>query len=116
MGMFSMFYGLYGGYWFAFQEQERGPVLIDTLIADGYQLQMRTSARFTYPEFNETIFARVPRGDMHEGDGRPGWVNDRENVAGLIDFVDRRDPARPFFAFMFFESPHARYDFPPESV
>ncbi len=116
MGMFSMFYGLYGGYWFAFQEQERGPVLMDTLIADGYQLQMRTSARFTYPEFNETIFARVPRGDMHEGDGRPGWVNDRENVAGLIDFIDRRDPARPFFAFMFFESPHARYDFPPESV
>jgi len=116
MGMFSMFYGLYGGYWFAFQEQERGPVLVDTLLSDGYQMQLRTSARFTYPEFDETIFARVPREDMHEGDGRPGWMSDRENVAGLLDFMDRRDPARPFFAFMFFESPHARYDFPPESV
>ncbi len=116
MGMFSMFYGLYGGYWFPFQEQERGPVLVDTLIDDGYQLQLRTSARFTYPEFDETIFARVPREDMHEGNGRPGWVDDRENVARLLDFIDKRDSARPFFAFMFFESPHAKYDFPPESV
>src|SRR5262249_17171765 len=42
MGMFSMFYGLYGGYWFAFQEQERSPVLMDTLIDDGYRMQLRT--------------------------------------------------------------------------
>ena len=116
MGMFSMFYGLYGGYWFAFQEQERGPVLVDTLIDDGYQMQLRTSARFTYPEFDETIFARIPREQLHEGDGRPGWVDDRANVGELINFMDKRDPARPFFAFMFFESPHAKYDFPPESV
>jgi len=116
MGMFSMFYGLYGGYWFAFQEQERGPVLVDTLIDDGYQLDLRTSARFTYPEFDETIFARVPREQLHEGDGRPGWMNDRDNVGHMLDFFDRHDPARPFFAFMFFESPHARYEFPPESV
>ncbi|MFI5316458.1 MAG: sulfatase-like hydrolase/transferase [Myxococcota bacterium] len=116
MGMFSMFYGLYGAYWFAFQEQERGPVLVDTLIDDGYQLDLRTSARFTYPEFDETIFARVPRAQLHEGGGRPGWQLDRENVAQMLDFLDHRDPARPFFAFMFFESPHARYEFPPESV
>jgi hypothetical protein len=117
MGMFSMFYGLYGGYWFAFQEQERSPLLVDTLIDDSYQMQLRTSARFTYPEFNETIFARIPRKELHEGDaGLMGWQNDRENVGALVDFMDKRDPARPFFAFMFFESPHARYDFPPESV
>ncbi|HTO53251.1 MAG TPA: sulfatase-like hydrolase/transferase [Myxococcota bacterium] len=116
MGMFSMFYGLYGGYWFAFQEQERSPVLMDTLIDDGYRMQLRTSAKFSYPEFDETLFVRVPRAQMHEGDGRPGWQCDRENVAGLLDFIDHRDPAHPFFAFMFFESPHARYEFPQESV
>jgi membrane-anchored protein YejM (alkaline phosphatase superfamily) len=116
MGMFSMFYGLYGGYWFAFQEQERGPLLVDMLIDDDYQLDLRTSARFTYPEFDQTIFARVPKDQLHEGDGRPGWMNDRDNVAHMLDFIDHRDPKRPFFAFMFFESPHARYEFPPESV
>jgi membrane-anchored protein YejM (alkaline phosphatase superfamily) len=116
MGMFSMFYGLYGGYWFAFQEQERSPVLMDALIDDGYQIEARTSARFTYPEFDETIFARVPREQLHEGDARPGWMNDRDNVGALLDFMGRRQPDHPFFAFMFFESPHARYEFPPESV
>ena len=34
----------------------------------------------------------------------------------LIKFIDTRDKSRPFFTFMFFESPHARYYFPPESV
>ena len=116
MGMFSMFYGLYGGYWFPFQEQERGPVLVDVVLDDHYQLDLRTSARFTYPEFDETIFARVPKAQLHEGGGKPGWVLDRENVGAMLDFFEHRDPARPFFAFMFFESPHARYDFPPESV
>jgi uncharacterized protein len=116
MGMFSMFYGLYGGYWFPFQEAERGPVLVDELLAQNYQLDLRTSARFTYPEFDETIFARVPKEQLHEGSGQPGWMLDRENVGAMLDFFTHRDPARPFFAFMFFESPHARYDFPPESV
>ena len=116
MGMFTMFYGLYGGYWFPFQEQERSPVLMDVILDDKYQLDLRTSARFTYPEFDETIFARVPKEQLHEGAGRPGWMLDRENVAAMLDFFEHRDKSRPFFAFMFFESPHARYDFPPEAV
>jgi hypothetical protein len=116
MGMFAMFYGLYGGYWFAFQDQERSPLLMDVLLDDGYQVDVRTSAKFTYPEFDETIFARIPRDQLHEGDGKPGWVNDRRNVGELLAFLKKRDRDRPFFAFMFFESPHARYEFPPESV
>jgi hypothetical protein len=116
MGMFSMFYGLYGGYWFAFQDQERAPVLMDVLREDHYQLALYTSARFTYPEFNETIFAGVPRAELHESKGREGWVEDRENVGKLLAALDARDASRPFFGFMFFESPHARYHFPPESV
>jgi uncharacterized protein len=116
MGMFAMFYGLYGGYWFAFQDQERSPLLMDVVLDDGYQIDVRTSAKFSYPEFDETIFARLPREQLHEGDGKPGWVNDRRNVDELLAFLDRRDRERPFFAFMFFESPHARYEFPPESV
>jgi membrane-anchored protein YejM (alkaline phosphatase superfamily) len=37
-------------------------------------------------------------------------------VTRLLADIDGRDPARPFFAFMFFESPHAQYYFPEESV
>jgi hypothetical protein len=54
---------------------------------------------------------------LHSIDGgAEGWQRDRQNVADLLKFIDQRDPKRPFFTFMFFESPHARYYFPPESV
>ena len=45
-----------------------------------------------------------------------GWQHDRQNVSRLLDFLYKRQPDRPFMTFMFFESPHARYYFPPESV
>ena len=117
MGMFSMFYGLYGSYWFSFLNEGRGPALLDVLLDGGYQTAIYTSARFTYPEFDKTIFRRIPRAELHEGDDHlAGWQNDRENVGRLLADIDGRDPSRPFFAFMFFESPHAQYYFPEESV
>jgi membrane-anchored protein YejM (alkaline phosphatase superfamily) len=59
----------------------------------------------------------VPAAQLHSlDDGRPGWARDRSNVTSLLNFIGQRDKTRPFFGFMFFESPHARYYFPPESV
>jgi uncharacterized protein len=93
----------------------RGPVLIDTLERRGYDLEMFTSASFSYPEFDSTVFAAVDRARLHEFSRGEGWQRDRENVGRLLESIDRRDPARPFMRFMFFESPHARYWFPPEN-
>jgi len=117
MGIFAMFYGLYSNYWFPFLDALRGPVLMDLLLKNNYQFGLFTSAKFTYPEFSRTIWADIDPSLLHEGDSKlEGWENDRVNVSKLLDFFDRRDPSRPFLAFMFFESPHARYYFPPESI
>ncbi|MCE9637075.1 MAG: sulfatase-like hydrolase/transferase [Planctomycetes bacterium] len=116
MGMFGMFYGLYGPYWFPILAERRGPVLLDVIRRDGYQMSAFTSAAFTYPEFDRTIFAQFPPDELHAYETGIGWKSDRKNVGDLLDGIDRRDPARPFFTFMFFESPHASYRFPPESV
>jgi membrane-anchored protein YejM (alkaline phosphatase superfamily) len=117
MGMFSMFYGLYGSYWFPFLAENRAPVLLDVLRAGGWDIEAFTSARFTFPEIDETVFAGVPRERLHEGNpDLLGWENDRDNVGKLLAAIDSHPPGQPFFAFMFFESPHARYFFPPESV
>lgn len=116
MAMFSMFYGLYGTYWFSFLHEQRGPVLMDAIIDSGYQTKMFSSAKFTYPEFDKTIFVRVPAEMLHEGEAQPKWRRDRENVDLLLDFIDKRDLSRPFMTFMFFESPHANYYFPRENV
>lgn len=116
MAMFSMFYGLYGSYWFDFLNTRRSPVVMDILQQQNYQMSMYTSARFSYPEFDKTIFSSIPRDSLHDNHTGEGWQRDRENVTDLIHFIEKRDPNQPFMTFMFFESPHARYYFPEESI
>jgi len=118
MGVFSMFTGIPGNYWFMFLKEQRGAALIDVLQKQNYQMSLYTSALFSYPEFEKTIFSQVPTGLLHslQESGGPGWQRDRTNVTRMLEFIDKRDTSRPFFTFMFFESPHARYFFPPESV
>jgi len=112
--LFSMFYGLYGNYWSNSLNEQRSPVLMDLLQKDDYQIDLYTSARFTYPEFDKTLFSRIPTEHLHEQPDSVGWKSDRINVSRMLDFIVHRDIAKPFMTFMFFESPHARYYFPPE--
>lgn len=118
MGVFSMFTGLPGNYWFPFMRDHRGAAIIDVLQQQQYQISLYTSAMFSYPEFDRALFSHVPAQHMQslQGNGKPGWMNDRQNVGDMLDFINKRNPAQPFFSFMFFESPHARYHFPEESV
>lgn len=118
MGVFSMFTGLPGNYWFPFLDENRGTALIDVLQQEQYQIHIYTSALFSYPEFSKTLFSKLQKNQMQElqPTGKLGWENDRQNVSDLLNFIDTRDKSKPFFTFMFFESPHARYYFPPESV
>lgn len=117
MGVFGMFMGLPGNYWFSFLESRRGAAFIEVLQQQQYQMQLYTSAKFSYPEFDKTIFSQVPSELLHDHNrASTGWENDRNNVDQLLSFIEKRDPSKPFFTFMFFESPHARYYFPPESV
>jgi len=119
MAIFASFYGLYGNYWFKFLDERKGPVLIDLLIENNYQMNMFSSAKFSYPEFDKTIFAKLPQSQLHDSSelesGLMGWKLDRLNVDKMIDFFEKRDKSRPFMTFMFFESPHALYYFPPEN-
>lgn len=117
VGVFTMFTGIPGSYWFPMLAERRGAAIIDVLKDQDYQMSFYTSAKFSYPEFDASIFSQVPTSQLHEiPGGQQGWEKDRANVTSLLKFIDSRDKARPFFTFMFFESPHARYYFPPESV
>lgn len=116
VGMFSQFYGLPANLWFPVLDARMGSPLIDVVQQQNYQLKLFTSARFSYPEFDKTLFVNVPPAQMVEDGAGESWARDRRNVDRLLEFVDGRDPAKPFMTFMFFESPHANYNFPPESV
>ncbi|WP_101674803.1 DUF3413 domain-containing protein [Alloalcanivorax mobilis] len=116
MGIFSLFYGLPGNYWFSFLNARKPPLLISEMQRRDYRFGLYTSARFSYPEFDKTVFSGVPQDVMVSDDTGQGWQRDRRNVARLLDFLHQDGNGRPFFGFMFFESPHARYYFPEESV
>jgi membrane-anchored protein YejM (alkaline phosphatase superfamily) len=115
MGVFSMFYGLPGSYWFSFMDERRSPVLIDMLQQRDYQFGIYTSAKFTYPEFDKTVWAGMPQEFLHADDAGVGWERDRRNAGRMIEFIEGADRNKPFMSFMFFESAHARYYFPPEN-
>lgn len=114
MGMFSMFYGLTGNYFEPCLAEQRAPVLLDRLRGAGFEFFLHTSAEFSFPELDKTVFAGVPRELLHEAKGDRRWQRDRDCVEAILGELGRRDPSRPFFTFMFFESPHAPYDFPEE--
>ncbi len=116
VGIFGMFTGIPGNYWFSMLAERKGAAIIDVLKAQDYQMSFYTSAKFSYPEFDSTIFSQVPSDQLHEVKEGLGWERDQKNVGNLLEFIESRDRKRPFFTFMFFESPHARYYFPPESV
>src|SRR5262245_57423395 len=116
MGVFSMFSGLPGTYWFSFVNEERSAAIMDVFLEQGYDVHLSTGQSFTYPEFDRTIFSRVPRDRMHVDESGDGYQRDQRNVARMIETLERRDPKKPVFIFNFFESPHARYYFPPEAV
>lgn len=115
-GMFSMFYGLYANVWDHFMRLNRGPLLIDWLRADNYQFLCVTSAKFTYPEFDRTIFAALPDAAMISDSKGPAWQRDVRNTDRIVSFIADRDTSRPFFVFSFFESTHAPYTFPDDAI
>lgn len=116
MGIFSLFYGLYGPYWFSFLQDREGPVLIDELIEQNYDLHLFTSAAFTYPEFDRTAFVRIPQDRLHNSHIIPIYERDSQNVTALLASLDARPAGQPFMRYMFFECSHANYHFPPSAV
>ncbi|WP_101758254.1 sulfatase-like hydrolase/transferase [Oceanicoccus sp. KOV_DT_Chl] len=113
MGMFGMFYGIYGSYWFDFLKTRTPPLLLHTLRKNNYQMMAYTSAAFSYPEFDRTVFSEFSKSEMHEDNKGQPWKRDERNVTRLISSIkDATINNKPFFSFMFFESSHANYSFP----
>jgi membrane-anchored protein YejM (alkaline phosphatase superfamily) len=116
-GIFSLLYGLQGTYWHSFLIEKKSPVLIDSLRALGYEFKILSATQLSFPEFRKTIFVRVedaiedrlPAG--HSPAGRSP-VRDKMMVDKFVDFVSKRNPSRPFFFYMFFNSSHQPYSYP----
>ncbi|NPE28303.1 sulfatase-like hydrolase/transferase [Methanococcoides sp. SA1] len=115
-GLFALFYGLQGNYWDVFLRNQQGPVLFDVLNEYKYQYFIYTSAKFSYPEFDRTIFSAIPPEKLIENNKGEPWQRDQNNTTALIDAIQTRDHSRPFYGFLFYEATHARYSFPDNAI
>jgi membrane-anchored protein YejM (alkaline phosphatase superfamily) len=115
MGMFSLFYGLPPGYWASFSSLQRPTVLVDELQARDYQLGLFSSATMVRPVvLDRTAFASVPNLRLvTEPESDPAWKRDRKLTREWFEWLDDRDPARPFFGFLFYDATMGR-NFPPD--
>ena len=106
MGMFSLFYGLPPSYWSTFSSLQRAPVLMDELQARGYQLGLYSSNTLYRPVvLDRTAFANVPNlRIVTEPASDPAWKRDRTLTGEWYDWLERRDPERPFFGFLFYDT------------
>lgn len=124
-GVFSFFYGLPASYWFDFLAARREPEMVRWMREAGYQFAIHPSAYIGMPEFDRTVFAAfpgladgnrwqdpaaplppAPPREAKEGEWTMAAV-DAACVDAMIDFLRRRDRARPFFGFLFLDALHA---------
>lgn len=106
IGVFSLFYGIPGTYWHPMLRERRGPVFIEQLQRQSYDIGVFRSAPIYSPEFDRTVFAQVKLERLRsEGKGPADW--DRDLTEDFLDYLDERDDSKPFFALLFYDSPHS---------
>ena len=113
MGMFSLFYALPGTYWQNMLSENKGPVYINELQKQGYEMGIFASAKLTSPEFHRTIFAEVEN-LRTQSQGNNAYERDRNITDEFIRFLqNQQDNNQPIYGFLFYDAPHA-YAFPPD--
>ena len=114
-GIMSIFYGIPAThtFWMNLLLEQKGPVLIHQMLKQGYEIEAFASASLKSPEFNRTAFAEA-KGIRLSSPGKTSSERDLFITREFMDFLKvRRTGDRPFFAFLFYDSPHAA-DFPPD--
>ena len=106
-GMFSLFYSLPATYWDAFADVAQPPVLMDLFRQYGYQLGLFVSLFInrTIIGLDRTALARIPNLRLETSSPYPGSSGrDRTLTEEWYEWLGRRDPARPFFGFLYYNA------------
>ena len=103
--MFSLMYGIPGTYWDTILKEQKSPVLMQTLIAQGYQTNIFASAKLTMPEFDQTLFADVPKLRMHSTGEQP-WQRDESLTKDYLLWSKTNKTEAPSFSLLFFDAAH----------
>jgi hypothetical protein len=105
-GVFTLFTGIPGSYWFKSLATNSSSALIDALQKQDYRIGIFAGAPLTMPEFNQTIFAKIPNLRL-ESKGSTIIEKDDNAVRDFESFVKKEKTSQPFFGFVFFDNVHA---------
>jgi uncharacterized protein len=106
-GMFSLFYGIPATYFDAFADIARPPVVMDLFRQYDYQLGLFSSSPVYswVVELHRTALAGVPNLRLETISPHPGsGARDRTLTEEWLRWLDRRDPSRPFFGFLYYNA------------
>lgn len=109
-GIFGMFYSIPGTYWQGALINRKAPVFMDRLQSLNYQMGIFAAAKLSNPEFDQTVFSKVPNLRMNSI-GRSPEVLDAGLTNDWLKWYEDRDKSKPAFSFLFYDSPHG-YSFP----
>lgn len=109
-GVFGFFYGIPSTYWHSAIDNKTSPVFIDRMQELDYQLGIFVSARLTSPEFDQTVFLKVPN-LRKESTGDTAVARDQNITEEWLDWFEQKDDSKPSFSFLFYDAPHG-YAFP----
>lgn len=112
MGIFSLFYGIPSTYWDAVRSSQQQPVLMETLHSQNYEMSIHGSAPLHSPPFDRTVFAGVKDLTVTTPGNTPA-ERDRKITDDFLQFLEKRDPNKPYFGFMFYDAAHGT-SFPAE--
>ncbi|MBJ3815167.1 DUF3413 domain-containing protein [Shimwellia pseudoproteus] len=111
-GIFGLYYGIPGTYWDTFLNHSIPSLFVTTMQQENYDIGVFTSAKVSFPEFDRTVFATVkPLRITSKGDN--AWQRDAQMTKDWVEWFKKRDPQRPSFSFLFYDSAHA-IDYPPD--
>ncbi len=114
-GLFSLFYGLNATYWFAFLNEQKGSLLFDALLHQGYRINITNSTDLRWPEFRQTAFVNINDAIKDAFKGEP-WQKDRQSVDAFKTWLTEQNSSQPLFSFVFFDAPHGPYSYPKEQA
>jgi membrane-anchored protein YejM (alkaline phosphatase superfamily) len=105
-GMFSIFYGIPASYWDAFADDNRPPVLMDLFRRYGYELGLftSTSVHSRAAALDRTALARIPNLRETHPPLSSSAKKDLTMTDDWLQWLDRRDPSRPFFGFLYYDA------------
>lgn len=103
-GIFSLFYGLTATYWTSMYTQHHGPVLLDALMKQHYNLFIPESNMFTLPAFHQTVFQSVPHFNI-KPPIKPDEEHDLAVTQAYLKYITQSHS--PYFSVLYYTSAHS---------